>query len=233
MAVAYKTARSSPTCCLLGDGDSRGPHDRLAIAMSLGPPCLAMTRVSPGSNKNIHHGYPPGWGSRGGGRGGREGCTMHGGRTGGRGRSPGRQTVHATVTETEAEANSSSTAAVPMPPLNRPMGRPSSSIIKRIVQFGPKGVQPGSMTVIKECKGGKDVEDEDAHKSTIIEGKMKKKGRGKRHHEREDEEHGKHKRKIVWLACIIWAVNPTHEKYLNKKIDMYDEMTIVVRKDVA
>ncbi|KAJ8429948.1 hypothetical protein Cgig2_003516 [Carnegiea gigantea] len=27
--------------------------------------------------------------------------------------------------------------------------------------------------------------------------------------------------------------NPTHEKYLNKKIDMYDEMAIVVGKDVA
>ncbi|KAJ8429590.1 hypothetical protein Cgig2_008561 [Carnegiea gigantea] len=28
-------------------------------------------------------------------------------------------------------------------------------------------------------------------------------------------------------------VNPTHEEYLNKKIDMYDEMAIVVGKDVA
>ncbi|KAJ8440439.1 hypothetical protein Cgig2_006492 [Carnegiea gigantea] len=28
-------------------------------------------------------------------------------------------------------------------------------------------------------------------------------------------------------------VNPTHEKYLNKKIDMYDEMAIVVGNDVA
>ncbi|KAJ8430858.1 hypothetical protein Cgig2_015518 [Carnegiea gigantea] len=27
--------------------------------------------------------------------------------------------------------------------------------------------------------------------------------------------------------------NPTHEKHLNKKIDMYDKITIVVRKDVA
>ncbi|KAJ8434383.1 hypothetical protein Cgig2_014230 [Carnegiea gigantea] len=27
--------------------------------------------------------------------------------------------------------------------------------------------------------------------------------------------------------------NPTHEKYLNKKIDMYDEMTTVVGKDIA
>ncbi|KAJ8443829.1 hypothetical protein Cgig2_010293 [Carnegiea gigantea] len=27
--------------------------------------------------------------------------------------------------------------------------------------------------------------------------------------------------------------NPTHEKYLNKKIDMYDEMAIVVGKNVA
>ena len=28
-------------------------------------------------------------------------------------------------------------------------------------------------------------------------------------------------------------MNPTHEKYLNKKIDMYDEMATVVGKDVA
>jgi len=28
-------------------------------------------------------------------------------------------------------------------------------------------------------------------------------------------------------------VNPTHEKYINKKIDMYDEMAIVVGNDVA
>ncbi|KAJ8432666.1 hypothetical protein Cgig2_002053 [Carnegiea gigantea] len=27
--------------------------------------------------------------------------------------------------------------------------------------------------------------------------------------------------------------NPTHEKYLNKKIDMYDEIVIVVRKNIA
>ncbi|KAJ8430947.1 hypothetical protein Cgig2_003226 [Carnegiea gigantea] len=27
--------------------------------------------------------------------------------------------------------------------------------------------------------------------------------------------------------------NPTHEKYLNKKIDMYDEMATVVGKDIA
>ena len=28
-------------------------------------------------------------------------------------------------------------------------------------------------------------------------------------------------------------MNPTHEKYLNKKIDMYDEMVVEVGKDVA
>jgi len=28
-------------------------------------------------------------------------------------------------------------------------------------------------------------------------------------------------------------VNPTHEKYLNKKIDMHDEMATVVGKDIA
>ncbi|KAJ8430289.1 hypothetical protein Cgig2_024721 [Carnegiea gigantea] len=35
----------SPTYSLPGDGDGRRLHDRLAIAMPLGPPCLATARV--------------------------------------------------------------------------------------------------------------------------------------------------------------------------------------------
>ena len=27
--------------------------------------------------------------------------------------------------------------------------------------------------------------------------------------------------------------HPTHEKYLNKKIEMYDEMTTMIRRDMA
>ncbi|KAJ8429549.1 hypothetical protein Cgig2_008381 [Carnegiea gigantea] len=36
------------------------------------------------------------------------------------------------------------------------------------------------------------------------------------------------------MICICSPdANPTHEKYFNKKIDMYDVMTVVVRKDVT
>ncbi|KAJ8442157.1 hypothetical protein Cgig2_015498 [Carnegiea gigantea] len=35
------------------------------------------------------------------------------------------------------------------------------------------------------------------------------------------------------LRFLADEANPTHEKYLNKKIDMYDEIAIVVGKDVA
>jgi len=47
-AVASTTARPLATCCIPGDGDGHCPHDQLAIAISLGPPYLAIARVSPG-----------------------------------------------------------------------------------------------------------------------------------------------------------------------------------------
>jgi len=39
---------------------------------------------------------------------------------------------------------------------------------------------------------------------------------------------------MIWFNKLLFnRGNPTHEKYLNKKIDMYDEIAIVVGKDIA